>query len=194
MPSPTTSGGDQPEIIKLNPDKYEGFRLEFTYQTKAYYDIIRKEDEFFSIQFITKEFDCEQSKSFDGHLFADHLEAPSAFGLSLRGSIIGYLEVDREAWHQRLRVTELLILDDYRRLGYGKLLLDKAKEIALSEGFREMVLETQTCNTCAIDFYLEQGFFVNGIDLSHYTNTDVEKHEVRIEMVYRCEGISNGIN
>ncbi|MCQ4922387.1 hypothetical protein [Tissierella carlieri] len=37
----------------------------------------------------------------------------------------------------------------------------------------------------AIDFYIRNGFKVNGIDLSCYTNDDIGKNEVRIEMVCR---------
>ncbi|NLK44818.1 MAG: GNAT family N-acetyltransferase, partial [Tissierellia bacterium] len=43
----------------------------------------------------------------------------------------------------------------------------------------------QTCNTRAIDFYIKNGFIVNGIDLSCYSNDDVEKKEVRLELVYK---------
>lgn len=72
--------------------------------------------------------------------------------------------------------------------------MNKAKSITESEGFLEIVSETQSCNTRAIDFYIRQGFFVNGIDLSHYTNADMEKHEVRIEMIFRREIQAYGIN
>jgi len=72
-------------------------------------------------------------------------------------------------------------------MGYGKLLMEKAKSISKTEGFREIVLETQTCNTMAIDFYFSQGFQVNGIDLSSYTNEDIQAKEVRLELAYQDE-------
>jgi ribosomal protein S18 acetylase RimI-like enzyme len=181
-------------IVQLELQEYKGFTLVFRYETDDYYEITRTPGEFFTIRLDRKAFTETQKKGFDGHLFDDHLGAPSAFALYSGDQVAGYIEVDRETWHERLRVTELLILEPYRRKGFGRILMDKAKTIAEGEGFREIVLETQSCNTRAIDFYIQQEFFVNGIDLSHYTNTDVEKHEVRIEMVYRCEGISNGIN
>lgn len=181
-------------IVQLNPQEYKGFKLVFQYETDEYFEVTRTPGELFTIKLDRKAFEETQKKVFDGHLFEKHLETPSAFALYAGEQVAGYVEVDRENWHKRLRVTELLILEPFRGKGFGRLLMDKAKAIAEAEGLREIVLETQSCNTRAIDFYIRQGFFVNGIDLSHYTNTDVEKHEVRIEMVYRCEGISNGIN
>ena len=76
-------------------------------------------------------------------------------------------------------------MEGYRNLGYGTILMDKAKDIAKNSGFREIVLETQSCNYKAINFYLKHGFKVNGIDLSCYSNEDIDKKEVRLEMAYR---------
>ncbi|MCJ7696689.1 MAG: GNAT family N-acetyltransferase [Anaerolineaceae bacterium] len=170
-------------IIELDKTQYKGFELHFKYQTDTYYDVLRDEDSLFSIRLVKKPFKEEILKEFVDHLFADHLEDPSAFSINSPEAVLGYLEVDREAWHNRLRITELLILPEYLNKGYGSLLMQHAKAIAAQAGYREIVLETQTCNTIAIDFYLGCGFVVNGIDLTAYSNEDVMKKEVRIEMV-----------
>jgi len=81
-----------------------------------------------------------------------------------------------------LRITNILIQPEYRDLGYGSTLMHLAKKIGQEEGMRELILETQSCNLKAIDFYLKHGFTVVGIDLSAYTNQDVESKEVRLEM------------
>ncbi len=47
---------------------------------------------------------------------------------------------------------------------------------------RAIILETQSCNTAAIAFYLAQGFTFMGFNACEYSNQDIEKHEVRIEM------------
>jgi len=178
-------------IKELDRITYKDFCLLFQYSTDTYYDVIRSNDSLFSIELVNKPYAETVEREFEGHLYADHLENPTAFGLFLNEEILGYLEVDRETWHNRLRVTELLILPNHRHKGYGKVLMDKAKAIGRTEDFRELVLETQSCNTEAIDFYLSQGFFVNGIDLSSYTNHDIENREIRLEMVFRdtSEGI-----
>lgn len=94
------------------------------------------------------------------------------------------MEVDKEAWSNRLRITEILILDEFRGKGYGTILINKDKKIAKEEGFRQIILETQSCNTNTIDFYIKGGFKVGGIDLSCYSSDDVEKKEVRLKMAY----------
>jgi ribosomal protein S18 acetylase RimI-like enzyme len=176
---------DHLQLRELDKTAYKDFSLLYHYTTDTYYDVIRSSTSLFSIELVNKPFANTMEKKFEDHLYADHLENPTAFGLFLEDEIVGYLEVDRETWHNRLRVTELLILPNHRHKGYGKFLMDKAKTIGKVGEFRELVLETQSCNTEAIDFYLSQGFFVNGIDLSSYTNYDIENHEVRIEMVFR---------
>ena len=57
-------------------------------------------------------------------------------------------------------------------------------------GARMLVLETQSCNMPAIGFYLSQGFAIGGLDLFHYSNEDLERHEVRIEMMRMLESIN----
>ena len=43
------------------------------------------------------------------------------------------------------------------------------------------MLETQSCNDPAIRFYRKHGFALIGFDLTAYSETDVEKREVRLE-------------
>ncbi|NLW21838.1 MAG: GNAT family N-acetyltransferase [Tissierellia bacterium] len=169
----------------MDRSKFKDYPLRYTYTSKYYYDVEVDDNELFSIKLVKKPFKEEIFKSFTGRLYQDWLENPSAFELSEEGNPIGYLEIDREAWNNRIRITELLILEGYRNLGYGTILMDKAKDIAKNSGFREIVLETQSCNYKAINFYLKHGFKVNGIDLSCYSNEDIDKKEVRLEMAYR---------
>ena len=173
------------QINLLSTKEYEGHVLEFKYTTEYYYDVVIDPNEIFSINIIKRPFGKELDKGFIGKLYEDHLEEPSAFSLTDDKEVLGYLEVDRERWNNRLRITEIIILDGFRGKNYGRLLINKAKEMAQKEGFREVILETQSCNSKAIEFYLKNGFKINGLDLSSYTNDDVGKKEVRFEMVYR---------
>ena len=43
-------------------------------------------------------------------------------------------------------------------------------------------METQSCNTKAIGFYLHQGFELIGLDTCCYTNDDIGRREVRINL------------
>lgn len=175
-------------LRELDEETYKLTPLLFQYETDAYYDVERNPANFFEIKLVRKFITPRISKEFTGHLFSDYLESPSAFAFLLQQTHVAFLQLSREVWHNRLRIAELLVLPEHRGKGLGKLLIDKAKNIAQVENFREIVLETQTCNTKAIDFYMANGFVVNGIDLTHYSNHDIEQHEVRLEMTYLVEG------
>ena len=95
--------------------------------------------------------------------------------------LIGYCP---EEWSNRLMVTELWVCEALRRKGVGKRLMDKAKEVAVRQRRRAVILETQSCNMGAIAFYLSQGFELIGFDTCCYTNDDVGRREVRIDLGY----------
>ena len=47
---------------------------------------------------------------------------------------------------------------------------------------RVLMLETQSSNVNAVDFYLHEGFSLIGLDSCCYTNSDIERREVRFNM------------
>lgn len=171
-------------IRELKKSEFMGYELKFKYKTRQYYDVIRQKG-LFSISLELKEFDKEIEKKFTGKLFEEYLENPTAYQILSNDVVVGVMEIDRESWSNRLRITELLINEEFRGLGYGSKLIEKAKEVAQKENFREIILETQSCNYSAIQAYITNGFVVNGLDLSCYSNNDVKSKEVRIEMVYK---------
>lgn len=72
--------------------------------------------------------------------------------------------------------------DALRGQGVGKRLMDKAKEVAVNQKRRAIILETQSCNTNAIGFYLHERFELIGFDTCCYTNNDIGRREVRINL------------
>ena len=44
------------------------------------------------------------------------------------------------------------------------------------------MLETQSCNTDAIAFYLQEGLSLIGLDTCCYSNEDIARGEVRLEL------------
>ena len=72
--------------------------------------------------------------------------------------------------------------DELHRQGIGTALMNIAKEKAKLQNRRAIILETQSCNTNAIGFYLHQGFELIGLDTCCYTNDDIGRHEVRINL------------
>ena len=86
-------------------------------------------------------------------------------------------------WNGRFRISNICLFDSgERRRGVGTMLMAVIQKEAAASGARMIVLETQSCNEAAIGFYRKNGFAVIGFDLYAYSNTDPERHEVRVEM------------
>ena len=102
--------------------------------------------------------------------------------VSESGELLACIEVCPEEWSNRLVVTELWVSEELRRKGVGKRLMDKAKEVAVRQKRRAVILETQSCNTNAIGFYLHQGFELIGFDTCCYSNEDIARREVRVNL------------
>lgn len=122
-------------------------------------------------------------KSFDDEFFSEWLDNPVAFGAFENEKLIGYVEGTPEGWNNRFRISNICIFDnENRHNGVGTLLMETILKAADSSGARMVVLETPSCNENAIAFYKRNGFEIIGFDLYSYSNTDPERHEVRIEM------------
>lgn len=65
-----------------------------------------------------------------------------------------------QAYHLRdwAFLTGLFVEEPYRRLGIGKMLLNKAVEILRKQGIEDVILIVDTKNPQALKFYLDNGF------------------------------------
>lgn len=66
--------------------------------------------------------------------------------------------------------------------GIGHALIEMTKEQARRERRRAVMLETQSCNVNAVDFYQHEGFTLIGMDTCCYGNNDLQRKEVRLEL------------
>ena len=55
-------------------------------------------------------------------------------------------------------LNDIFVDSSYRKIGVGKQLIEKAKEICKRQSFKGMILETQPSNTKAQKLYEESGF------------------------------------
>jgi len=171
------------EIIRLNPELYKGKHLIMRYKSRFYYDIeISKTDGGVDFSLVRKRFETEKEKRFDDTLIEEWLEKPQLFGAFENGEIVGYLELSREQWNNRMRVSNIMVEEPFRGCGIGTALMDKAYQVAVEEKARMLILETQSCNDKAISFYRSCGLDIIGFDLYAYSNNDIENREFRIEM------------
>lgn len=167
------------EIKELNPEQWKNYELQFSYSTDGYYSF---EVHGWDFQLVFHPYPTVVRKHFTDHLFGEWLENPVAFGAFYHDQLIGVIECFLESWNNRFRITNLLVSENFRQKGVGKSLIRKAEEAARNCGARMLVLETQTCNRKAIDFYIKMGLQPMGFDLFCYTNHDPDKEAVRLEM------------
>ena len=174
-------------IKELTKEEYDYHELHYIYRSSEHFvRQISQDKNAFSFSFTREALKTPYYHDSYDILFSDNWQDISAFGLvnNENDEIIAYLEISREEWNDRLRITNLLVKEEYRGKGFGSVLIEKAKNIAVSEDRRVIVLETQSCNVPAIDFYLRHGFVFAGTNLYFYSNVDIEEDEVMIEMVY----------
>jgi ribosomal protein S18 acetylase RimI-like enzyme len=153
------------------------------YSTLHCYDIsIFRESGFWKIESARKALENRLDRIYRGKLFEDHVAEPRVFAALLGDKQVGWIELGYEKWNNRMRVWEFLVEEDFRRRGVGRLLMNHAVKISKEKGARMLVLETQTNNDTAVSFYLNFGFELIGLDLAAYSNEDIKKKEVRLEL------------
>ena len=168
------------DIRPLGRQTYAGRKFTARYKTSGYYDICTSECGF---QMSYMPFEAPVERSFEDEFFGEWLEDPTAFGAFENGGLIGFVEGSPESWNNRFRISNICVFDASERgKGAGTALMERIMETAVSLGARMAVLETQSCNENAIAFYKRNGFDIIGFDLYSYSNSDPERHEVRIEM------------
>ncbi len=180
------------EIIALPKETWKGTAIPLATRSNSYYDLeIHPLDSNGCVISLTRKQAEEEivhtpeEYDFPDSLYQEHWENAEAFGIvSEDGDLLACIEVCPEEWSNRLMVTELWVSDGLRHQGIGKRLMDKAKAIAASQNRRAVILETQSCNTNAIGFYLHEGFELIGLDTCCYTNNDIGRREVRINLGY----------
>ena len=173
------------EIRPLEKDTYQGRKFTARYQTRGYYDI-RPTATGFEMPYVPLKTPVE--KSFDDEFFGEWLDEPVAYGAFEGEKLLGYVEGAPENWNRRFRISNLCVFDgSARRRGIGSALMQTILAEAVQAGARMAVLETQSCNENAIAFYRKNGFEIIGFDLYAYSNTDPERHEVRLEMGKKLE-------
>lgn len=176
------------DIKKLDKKEWKGTPLPVSYTSEYYYDIsVDKTADGFNIPIEKKKSEkpfthVPEDGDYPDKLYEVWWENAEAYGIVEDGKLLAAIEVDPEEWSNRLLITELFVDEKIRGQGYGKQLIDLAKEITVKRGYRVLMLETQSSNVNAVDFYLHQGFTLIEFDSCCYTNTDLQRKEVRFNM------------
>ena len=176
------------KIQELSKENWKGTLLPVSYLSDYYYDIwIEKTEDGFHIPIKKKQFESTfrhlpEDGEYPDRLYEDWWENARAFGIVEDGTLLAAIEICPEEWSNRLLITELFVGEEIRGQGYGRKLIDLAKTITIQNKYRVLMLETQSSNVNAVDFYLHEGFTLIGFDTCCYTNNDIERREVRFNM------------
>ena len=150
---------DEIIIVELNKSQAASMKLIYDYVTSEYYDLsMLHEDNLWKIEIVLKSPEKPIEKHSESTLFQEFIEEPRVFAAEKNGKQVGWVEVGYEKWNNRMRVWEILVQLEHRRNGIGTLLMKKAIAVARERGARMLVLETQSCNVPALNFYLKQGY------------------------------------
>lgn len=186
------------KIIPLPREQWKGTVVPIGYTTEEYYDVDMRKisdggDIAYEIAIYKKRFETPvthtpEEYDFPDRLYQEHWEKANAWGIveecEGKQKLRACIETCPEEWSNRLMVTELWVHETIRRQGVGHALMSIAKEQALLQQRRAIILETQSCNVNAIAFYQKEGFEPIGFDTCCYSNRDMERKEVRINMGY----------
>lgn len=92
--------------------------------------------------------------------------------------------VMRKNWNNYAYVEDIRVDRDFRRLGIGRKLLEKAVDWANGKGLAGVMLETQNNNAGACELYRKCGFKLGGVDRLLYKGLNPETSEIALYWYY----------
>ena len=87
--------------------------------------------------------------------------------------IIGFGGIHVFHWNNTARIIDIFIHPDYRKKGFGNMMLSKIKEEAKVSGVRTIIAEAPSLNSVLI-VYLKNHFRICGFNDRYYTNDGKE--------------------
>ena len=94
-------------------------------------------------------------------------------------NIIGFITYS--IIYERAEIIDIIIDNEYRKKGYGTLLLEKTFNIIKDNNCDSITLEVNSNNKNAINLYKNNGFEIVSVRKNHYDNSDayLMKKELR---------------
>ena len=101
------------------------------------------------------------------------------------------LAIMQTGFFKYMYLYDLKVNRDYRRKNVGAMLIEKAKEIAVAQGYRGIYTQGQDNNLGACLFYLKNGFVIGGLDTQVYKGTSQENKK---DILFYCDAVSPGVS
>lgn len=170
------------EIFKQSfpPDE----NLVFTYKSSSYLDLITKTETDVNLTF---EFKVKQfSEPFSGKIIRkiseDYDEYTRFFSYYNQNYhetaflAIGFQSMDI------YKIWDIYVEPSFQSLGIGTELLKHTEKIARQWSAKAIVVEVQSSNFPAIQFFQNHKFLITGFDLVHHSKDDFKKHNFLVHM------------
>ncbi|WP_339214740.1 GNAT family N-acetyltransferase [Solibacillus sp. FSL W8-0372] len=173
-------------IRRIDQKNYpKGKQVSYHYTSEKYYKVqMGAQSNGWNISLTEEVFEIPFEKNLEEEIFDSHKEGSEVYVSEHNGEETGIIVIQHMEWNNTLLIHDLYIDKRFKRKGIGSALVAIAQKRAREMGVRMIVLETQTSNYPAIQFYLKEGFQMIGFNLNSYSNEDVKNNEVRLEMGY----------
>ncbi len=150
-------------FLELPKAEFSGGELRYIFDTTACYQpAIRADGDSFAIS-LTVQPIPHQHVDYITSIYEPRLIDPHVWTLiDNLGERVGYVELAQERQGQVARITNLLVEDEYRRRGYGSLLVSKARTQAKAAGAVSLRVFVSGFNAGAVRFLLRQGMTAVG--------------------------------
>lgn len=96
------------------------------------------------------------------------------------------LAILKQAMFKYMYLYDLKVNAEYRGKHIGKMLLKRAKEITVNQGYNGLYTQCQDNNLGACLFYLRNGFVIGGLDTKVYQGTLQENKK---DIIFYCDVI-----
>ncbi len=157
--------------------------IRFGYASEYFYDLESRETAAgFSWSLIRRPASPPIAKEHRWMPFEDAPPNARGYVALVDGEPAGYVECALEEFTNLVRVLHLYVRQGSRRMGVGTKLLEGVEQAARHFRARGVVIETQTGNVPAIQFYQSMGYTFWGVNSAFYTNDDVAKRDVRVDL------------
>ncbi len=162
-----------------------GKKVVYKYTSEKYYEIhIGRQNNDWNFSLAEERFEFPFVKRFEEEIFEPYKEGSEVYLAEFSEEEAAVMVIQHMEWNNTLLIHDLYVDDRFKKKGIGRSLIEVAKKRAAELGVRAINLETQTSNYPAIQFYMKSGFDLIGFNTISYSNEDVVKKEVRIEMGY----------
>ncbi len=171
------------QIIELTEQQYKAYPLIYSYDTSLFYQAeVEKTREGFSMHI--KEKGMERThRHFVRTLYQE--ESCSAYALiNNEGRMCAFIEVKKEGNAPVLKLSNMLVLEGFRRRGYGTLLMMKAKTLLRFYACTALKVQFEQNNVGAGRFFSQHGFVLSGFDISSDYDAENECFFDRVTFCY----------